>query len=498
MKRFAATLAAMVMLACCARWGDAQKLIWLPNLPGGNYSRAWAVSADGSVVVGEAEPSRRAVRWVRSGADYLVEDLGTLGGSESWAFGVSADGSVVVGNARDGSQAMRAYRWTRETGMVDLGTLDGPQAQAFSVSADGSAVVGVSDSPAGIRAYRWMLTGGMENLGDLGGGASVAYGISADGQVVVGISVKVWPTEIPAFRWTALTGMQSIGTLGGVQGEARAVNADGSAIAGRAQDATAQWRAFHWTASTGMRDLGTLGGVTAEAYAINADGSIVAGRSRTTEGPWHAARWRVSDVSIVAEDLNVVYASLLAPGDVLERALSISPDGRYIAGSGTHDGATRAWILDTRVAYSIKGNIVLGDFLGDITLVPVPVQLRQGGTIVRSETLLLDASGNYTIPDVEPGTYDLAFKASHWLRVVVPGVQVVDADVTGVDVSLTNGDIDGDNEVTLFDFGALVAAFGSVPGDGNWNPDADLDGDEEVTLFDFGVLVRNFGAIGDE
>jgi hypothetical protein len=25
-----------------------------------------------------------------------------------------------------------------------------------------------------------------------------------------------------------------------------------------------------------------------------------------------------------------------------------------------------------------------------------------------------------------------------------------------------------------------------------------LDGDEEVTLFDFGVLVRNFGAIGDE
>ncbi len=44
----------------------------------------------------------------------------------------------------------------------------------------------------------------------------------------------------------------------------------------------------------------------------------------------------------------------------------------------------------------------------------------------------------------------------------------------------------------------LVAAFGSVPGDGNWNPEADLDGDQEVTLFDFGILVSNFGAIGDE
>jgi len=52
--------------------------------------------------------------------------------------------------------------------------------------------------------------------------------------------------------------------------------------------------------------------------------------------------------------------------------------------------------------------------------------------------------------------------------------------------------------VTLFDFGALVAAFGSQPGDANWNPDADLDGDAEVTLFDFGVLVRNFGAMGDD
>jgi hypothetical protein len=56
----------------------------------------------------------------------------------------------------------------------------------------------------------------------------------------------------------------------------------------------------------------------------------------------------------------------------------------------------------------------------------------------------------------------------------------------------------GGNEVKLFDFGQLVAAFGSLPGDSNWNANADLDGDEEVTLFDFGILVRNFGVIGDD
>jgi probable HAF family extracellular repeat protein len=147
--------------------------------------------------------------------------------------------------------------------------------------------------------------------------------------------------------------------------------------------------------------------------------------------------------------------------------------------------------------YSISGQVTLEDFSGDVTRVPVEVELRKEGNVVQREMLSLDATGGYTLRDVAPGTYDLAFKASHWLR-QVRTVEVVSSDVVGVSVSLVNGDIDGDNEVTLFDFGALVAAFGSMPGDSNWNPDADLDGDEEVTLFDFGILVRNFGQMGDE
>lgn len=148
--------------------------------------------------------------------------------------------------------------------------------------------------------------------------------------------------------------------------------------------------------------------------------------------------------------------------------------------------------------FSITGNVQLDDFGGDVASVPISVELRQNGVPVRTETIHTNSSGNYTIANVEPGTYDIAFKASHWLRVVVSGVVVENADVTGVDVTLLNGDIDGDNEVSLFDFGELVTAFGSGPGDTNWNPNADLDGDEDVSLFDFGILVRNFGAVGDE
>ncbi|GIV19842.1 MAG: hypothetical protein KatS3mg023_1593 [Armatimonadota bacterium] len=65
-------------------------------------------------------------------------------------------------------------------------------------------------------------------------------------------------------------------------------------------------------------------------------------------------------------------------------------------------------------------------------------------------------------------------------------------------VVLYPGDIDGDNEVTLFDFGQMVAAFGSVAGEDRYSVHADLDGDGEISLWDFGLLVEHFGMMGDD
>lgn len=71
-------------------------------------------------------------------------------------------------------------------------------------------------------------------------------------------------------------------------------------------------------------------------------------------------------------------------------------------------------------------------------------------------------------------------------------------DVHAVDVHLTNGDVNDDNEVSLLDFALLVSAFGTTPGDPQWNPNADLDGDREVHLLGFGIRVRHFGRSGEE
>ena len=152
-----------------------------------------------------------------------------------------------------------------------------------------------------------------------------------------------------------------------------------------------------------------------------------------------------------------------------------------------------------QVRYALLSGVVnLLRFGGNPASIPVELQIRAPGSVtpLQVHTLALNASGGYTLVAPLDGVYDLSAKASHWLRQTLASVSIVGGGVANF--SLVNGDIDGDNEVTLFDFGALVSAFGSMPGDSGWNPEADLDGDEEVTLFDFGILVSNFGAIGDD
>ena len=244
----------VMSVVATASW--AQSLIWLGTL-GGSYSEALGVSADGSVVVGisrDAAGQNRAFRWTLSGG---IQDLGTLPGN-SGAWAVSADGGVVVGAAlTDGN--WRAFRWTVAGGMQNLGTLGGNFSEAYSVSANGSAVVGRSRNADGrVLAFRWTAAGGMQNLGTLGGSESAAYGISTDGNVVVGVASTGGNWR--AFRWTAGGGMQDLGTLLGFSSsEAHGVSADGSVVVGWARSGE-QDRAFRWTAAGGMQDLGTLGG----------------------------------------------------------------------------------------------------------------------------------------------------------------------------------------------------------------------------------------------
>jgi hypothetical protein len=76
----------------------------------------------------------------------------------------------------------------------------------------------------------------------------------------------------------------------------------------------------------------------------------------------------------------------------------------------------------------------------------------------------------------------------------VPGqTNTANNNCTGCTVTVTiPGDINGDGKVNLQDLVLLTKAYGSKPGDSNWNPNADIKGDGIVDLPDLVVLAHYY------
>ena len=323
----------------------------------------------------------------------VMQDLGDLtsSGMGSNANAVSADGSVVVGQVGYGSGGKyHAFRWTSDGGMQDLGDLTANGtgwSVAYSASADGSAVVGHASYAAyGLHAFRWTIDGGMQDLGDLtasGTGSSAARAVSADGRVVAGQADYVLYGKYHAFRWTSEGGMQDLGDLtasGTGTSYTNAISADGSAVVGGADYGTgANAHAFRWTSAGGMQDLGDLtasGTGGSNASAVSADGSVVVGQAEYGSGAnYHAFRWS-SDGGM--QDLG----DFTANGTGWSMANAVSADGRVVVGwadygSGVNRHAFR-WTIEGGIqelgdltasgtgwsvakAVSADGSVVVGD-----------------------------------------------------------------------------------------------------------------------------------------
>jgi probable HAF family extracellular repeat protein len=159
------------------RWvnnSNGGQMSGLGALPDDGYpgSEATAVSSDGSVVVGNLIAAYyQAFRWTSENGGTLTP-LGFLnGGFESWTYAVSADGTIVVGSSFDGTD-QEAFRWVAgdpngmrsiaeilaESG-VELG--DWHLASATGISASGNTIVGTGDDPDGYQEG-WIARFGAE------------------------------------------------------------------------------------------------------------------------------------------------------------------------------------------------------------------------------------------------------------------------------------------------------------------------------------------------
>jgi probable HAF family extracellular repeat protein len=143
-------------------WFDEQ-IVGLGDLDGGDYySRAYAASFDGSIIVGSSIGSDgyQAFRWT-SATGMLA-----IGGGN--AKDISADGRVIVGTASFGVPENNAAIWIDDSGpqqiwalLVAQGVtgLDGwVLGSAEAVSADGRTVVGWGYSTADYRQQAWVAS----------------------------------------------------------------------------------------------------------------------------------------------------------------------------------------------------------------------------------------------------------------------------------------------------------------------------------------------------
>jgi len=214
------------------RWTESTGPVDLGTLdPPNNVSRSsygTDTNEDCSVVVGASNTTSdiidHAFRWTQNGG---MVDIGAPAGpgSSSRAFGVSSNGTVIVGDAEfpaaGGTTRSGAFRWTGGI-FQDLGSLEpNSLSLATGVSGDGTVVVGWSGITTASRAFRWTTqTQTMQPIGPLPGHlTAAATAVSDNGKIVAGISHQTflqfqgvglsW-NQGTAFRWTQAKGIQEL------------------------------------------------------------------------------------------------------------------------------------------------------------------------------------------------------------------------------------------------------------------------------------------------
>jgi PKD repeat protein len=125
------------------------------------------------------------------------------------------------------------------------------------------------------------------------------------------------------------------------------------------------------------------------------------------------------------------------------------------------------------------------------------VNFLQGGGVVRTEPVTTDNEGKFTVPDVAAGTYDICVKSPRALSELETVVMVSGTTIPVDFDTLREGDANNDDAISLADYALLYAAYGSEPGDGNWNDNCDFNRNGAVDLGDYALLYSNYGQSGD-
>lgn len=322
-------------------------------------------------------------------------------------------------------------------------------------------------SPVAVSAGR------EHNLALLADGSVLAWGGNAHGQLGDGTTVnRSIPQPIPNLP------------------PAKAIKASNAWLGEHSMALARDGLVWTW----GANDAGQLGDGTNTDRASPAMLSELAGVARIALGGRHSlaasyagAAWAWGDNTW--GQLGVTGGNHLAPQQIPSLPFLFS-----LAGAENHSLA-----LEGSSQYPITGRATLKDFASSAADVSLDCAILTCGRpfVHETHTVQLESDGRFSVPSTLTGVFDLRLKASHWLGAIVPATTIGPTGLSGLSVQLWNGDVNGDNTVSIADFLVLRAAYGSTSSSANWNPNADLNGDGGVGVADFLVLRQNFGRSGE-
>lgn len=386
-------LAVVLIHAMCACGGAAEFIPLVQNTPASAAINYYAVSDDGSTVVGQLwrkQPIPNDVPnlptgsygmiWTREGGiEALAAQLGTARGMD--IIDIAGDNETMVGNRQYYVPVvddfyLEAIKLTRDS-RTPLAPPSGyTSASASYISRDGQVVVGRATKGYDLEfdvddeqtAVYWDEQNNVHQLEGNGFIPVDAYGVSANGSVMVGPATGY----LRSFRWTPGTGGQLLPLLSPQHTRSVVwdISADGRWSVGWSGTSGTQpleLQAVRWDGfSEPVPLLPPQNGWGSRAVEVSDDGSIILGTLYPSNDfeDLVVALWTEETGFVPLEDLLMEKYELGAQFagwdlDVEGNSFDMSGDGRFILGVGMNpQEESQFYLVDLSTGIS-------GDFNGD-------------------------------------------------------------------------------------------------------------------------------------
>lgn len=102
-------------------------------------------------------------------------------------------------------------------------------------------------------------------------------------------------------------------------------------------------------------------------------------------------------------------------------------------------------------------------------------------------TVQSNTSGQFIIPLVTEGTYQLVATAQSHAKYTKNNISIIELDVSGITGNLLSGDIDSNDVIEFLDLSAILSSYNQVKTD-----PADVDGNGVIEFLDLSAVLSNY------